>query len=107
MTELGIFYHATPVENLNSILMSGITTSQDGMVHLTRDEVAAVKYCASRGLRKIATLRIRLDDLSKVADILDSGCDLYNCSCYGYEDDIPRERIIDVSIWDTTKTPLV
>ena len=80
MTELGIFYHATPVENLNSILMSGITTSQDGMVHLTRDEVAAVKYCASRGLRKIATLRIRLDDLSKVADILDSGCDLYNPS---------------------------
>lgn len=105
-TSAGLFYHATPMENLQSINVCGLTISQDGYVHLTKDEVAAVRYCASTGARKIACFTVEIDDLNDVVEIVDFGSEIFLCKSYAYAKDVPSARIKGISLWDLSKMPL-
>lgn len=105
-TESGIYYHATPVENLRSIFMCGLLTSADGLVHLTKDEVSAVRCCASKGYRRIASFQICIEDPGTLVNIENSACKIVNCECVGCSKNIPAERILDTKLWDLNKQVL-
>ena len=89
-----LFYHATPMENFQSVYACGITRSLDGYVHLTKDARTAVRYASSNGERRIACFTVEIDDF---------GCKVFGCESLGYRLDIKPEQIRDLSLWDLTK----
>lgn len=42
---LATYYHATPYENLESILENGIKKRVDGVVYLTEGKDEAMRFC--------------------------------------------------------------
>lgn len=98
-----LFYHATPMENFQSVYACGLTRSLDGYVHLTKDARTAVKYASSNGARRIACFTIEIDDPDELVKIDDFGCKTFGCESFGYRLDIKPEQIRDLSLWDLTK----
>lgn len=98
-----LYYHATPMENFHSVYACGLTVSQDGYVHLTRDATIAVRYAALDGTKRIACFAVAIDDPSALVKIDDVGCKMFGCVSLGYPQDIKPEQIRDVSLWDLPK----
>ena len=56
------YYHATPYENLNSILNQGIHRGCDGVIYLTDAKEDALKFVAIRGYLDILVCGIQLEE---------------------------------------------
>lgn len=63
---LATYYHATPYENLESILENGIKENGikkgiDGVVYLTEGRDEAMRFLLIRGYRDILTVEVLID----------------------------------------------
>ena len=101
MGQPNVYYHATPKENMNSIVMNGLTASRDGMVHISADEKQAARYCAARGDTMVAMFSVEVDDPDRLVEIEDS-----EGISYGYPDDVPKNKVRAKAFWDLTKIKL-
>lgn len=75
-TILGIpkyLYHATPYENLTSILNNGIEVRNEDGVYFTNGPVGAVAFLYIKGYRDIIVFKIDTDKLNK--DLFFEGID--------------------------------
>ena len=99
MAKTKIYYHATPYENLGSILVNGIKAGIDGVVYLTEKEEDAIKFLYVRGCRNFVTFKIKVRDTSKVIETFDHSEEFFKCKCYGYIGDISTDDIEPSHKW--------
>lgn len=84
---LETYYHATPYENLSSIIVDGIKASYEGIVYLTKERDDALKFVAVRGYKDILTVEVLIDS-EKVEETFDHNLMFFKCKAFGYKGDI-------------------
>lgn len=88
------YYHATPYENLISIMMSGIYAGGDGYVYLTNSPESAATFVAIRGCKDILVCGVDLEE-----DLLDESFDhslaFFKCRAWMHKGDISVDDIKD------------
>lgn len=84
---LETYYHATPYENLSSIIVDGIKASFEGIVYLTKERDDALKFVAVRGYKDILTVEVLIDS-EKVEETFDHNLMFFKCKAFGYKGDI-------------------
>lgn len=87
------YYHATPFENLGSILANGILPGPDGRVYLTDDPQDAAKFVAIRFCRDILVVKVDLEE-DLVEESYDHNEAFFKCKAYTYKGTI-RDYDID------------
>lgn len=88
------YYHATPFENLNSIMSQGIRKGCDGVVYLTEKPGEAVRFVAIRGYMKILVLGIEIEE-EFIEESFDHSEAFFKCRAYMYKGDIPADEITE------------
>lgn len=94
MKMLKTYYHATPFENLNSILNQGIHRGCDGVVYLTEKPEEAARFVAIRGCTKILVLGIEFEECM-IKESFDHNKVFFGCRAYIYAGDIPVDEITE------------
>ena len=88
------YYHATPLENLESIMDQGIRKGYDGVVYLTEKPDEAARFVVIRGCKKILVLGIELEE-DLVNESFDHSEVFFRCKAYMYPEDIPADEIVE------------
>lgn len=88
------YYHATPFENLESIMDQGICKGYDGVVYLTEKPEEAARFVAIRGCRKILVLGIELEE-DLINESFDHSQAFFKCKAYSYAENIPADEIAE------------
>lgn len=71
------YYHATPYENLVSIVVDGIKSGMEGVVYLTKERDDALKFLAIRGCHDILIVEVLIDS-EKVEETFDHSLQFLN-----------------------------
>ena len=88
------YYHATPFENLESIMDQGLHKGCDGVVYLTEKPDEAARFVAIRGCKQILVLGIELEE-DLVNESFDHSFLFFKCRAFTYSDDIPADEITE------------
>lgn len=97
------YYHATPYENLESIVYhKGILKGCDGMVYLTDSPESAATFVAIRGCKDILVIEVLLDD-SKVEESFDHSPAFFKCRAWMHKGTIIPEYIQRLIRYNLTK----
>ena len=86
------YYHATPFENLESILDQGIRKSRDGVVYLTEKPEEATRFVVIRGYVDILVCEVKIDE-DMVEETFDHSEVFFKCRAYGCSKDITPNEI--------------
>lgn len=86
------YYHATPFENLESILEKGIRRGCDGVVYLTEKPEEAAGFVAIRGHKKILVAGVDIEK-DMVTESFDHSQAFFKCKAYVYPEDISLGEI--------------
>lgn len=87
------YYHATPFENLASILDKGILKSKlDGVVYLAEKPEEAARFIAIRLCREILVCEVQVEE-DMVEEMFDHCEAFFQCKAYGYHDNIEPDAI--------------
>lgn len=89
------YYHATPYENLYSILDEGILAGPDGLVYLTDSPENAIKFLAIRLIEDVAVIQVDLEE-DQVEESFDHNEVFFDCKAYFHEGDINPDNISEV-----------
>lgn len=82
------YYHATPSENLESILSGGIIKGFEGCVYLTDNPNDCIKFLMLRFHKKINVIEVFLEE-DLVEESFDHNEGFFKCKAYAYYDNIP------------------
>lgn len=88
MKKLKAYYHATPFENLESIMKDQeIRKGCDGVVYLAEKPEEAARFVAIRGCKKILVIEVLLEE-NMVEESFDHSEAFFKCKAYMYGDNI-------------------
>lgn len=96
---LKTYYHATPFENLESILAQGIRKGCDGVVYLTEKPEEAVRFVAIRGYKKILVVGVEFEEDS-IKESFDHSQTFFKCKAYYYSNDIPADETTEFRTYE-------
>ena len=88
-----IYYHATPMENLGSILSEGIHKGIDGLVYLTEAPDEAARFVFIRGCKDIVVFKVEVEE-GLVEETFDHSQAFFGCRAFGYNSNIDSSDII-------------
>lgn len=88
------YYHATPFENLESIMAQGIIRGCDGVVYLTEKPEEAARFVAIHGCKKILVLGVELEE-DLINESFDHSQIFFMCRAFTYQGDIPADEITE------------
>ena len=94
-----IMYHATPYENLISILDNGIRTGIDNVVYLTEKPEDAVKFLAVRLVEKILVCEVLVEE-SELLESYDHNERFFGCKVYMVNHSISSDDITDYLLYE-------
>ena len=94
-----VYYHATPYENLGSILDKGIQIGFDGVVYLCEKPYEAARFVAIRGCNKIICLGVEIED-NMVEESFDHNQVFFKCNAYIYPKEISVDKIVSFSKYE-------
>lgn len=86
------YYHATPFENLESIMDQGIHRGCDGVVYLTEKPEEATRFLVIRGYIDILVCEVQIEE-DMVEETFDHSEAFFKCRAYGYSEDITPDEI--------------
>lgn len=85
-------YHATPYENLGSILKDGqINPGCDGIVYLTKTPRDAAKFMLVHLVQHFIVIEVNVED-DWVFETFDHNEAFFKCRCFGVDIPIPEEN---------------
>ena len=90
---LKTYYHATPFENLESIMSKGLLKGCDGVIYLTKKPEDAIKFVAIRGCKKILVIELELED-NMIEESFDHRQLFFRCNAYTYSENIIPNKLI-------------
>lgn len=86
-----MYYHATDMKNLDSIMEKGILPSRfESVVYLAESYEDAIKFVMLRGYKEILVLPC---DVGPVEETYDHSEQFFKCKAYGYEGSISPKFI--------------
>lgn len=88
------YYHATPFENLESIMDQGLLRGCDGVVYLTEKPEEAMRFVAIRGCTEILVVGVEVKE-EMVEESFDHNENFFKCRAYTYKGDIPADEITE------------
>lgn len=86
------FYHATPYDNLLSILSNGLKTGVDKVVYLAETKEAALKFICIRCFDPILVIEVELDE-AQVEESFDHSYAFFKEKAFTYPDNIPADQL--------------
>ena len=86
------FYHATPYDNLWSILCHGIRRGHDGAVYLAETREAALKFICIRCYEPILVIEVELDE-DQVQESFDHSYAFFKEKAFIYLDNITPDQL--------------
>lgn len=88
-------YHATPMENLYSIMDEGIHPGTDGVVYMCEKPEDSAKFLAVRMIREILVCKIKIykKDEKLITETFDHSERFFKCRAFGYHGHISPEMI--------------
>lgn len=95
-----IFYHATDLANIESIVKEGIRPSIEGYAYVTETPEDAIKFLLLRGLKRAAVFSVRVDDPEKIVETFDHSSAFFKCRCFGYLGGVPTANLEGYSEWE-------
>ena len=96
-------YHATTRQAYESIMKDGfIRKGIDGRVYLCKNPEEACRFLTVRCIPEMVVLEITLPE-DATQESFDHNKTFFKCDAYYYEDDIPVDEIVNVSIWGTER----
>lgn len=95
------YYHATPFENLESIMVKDqeIRRGCDGVVYLTEKPEDAVKFLIIRGYTKILVIGVDLEE-DMVSESFDHSEAFFKCKAYMYLENIPLDCFVTAQTFE-------
>lgn len=90
------YYHATDVNNLASILNTGLEArNPENIVYMTEKPDDALKFVALRFYPEILVVKIKIPKKleHKVIETFDHNPNFFKCRAFGYQGDIPTSMI--------------
>lgn len=95
------YYHATPFENLESIMVTDqeIRKGCDGVVYLTEKPNDAVKFLVIRGYTKILVIGVDLEE-DMVSESFDHSEAFFKCKAYTYPENISMDCFVNVQTFE-------
>ena len=97
-----VFYHATSIENLNSILENGIEARNiEKLVYMTENPQDALKFVALRFYPEIVVIKIKIPKRyeHKIVETFDHNHNFFKCRAFGYKGDIPLSMLSSYEIY--------
>ena len=94
-----VYYHATPMENLDSILTNGIRKGIDGLVYLAEAPDEAARFVLIRGCKDILVLEVEVEE-GLVEETFDHSQVFFGCRAFGCKSSIDSSDIIGVSEYE-------
>lgn len=88
------YYHATSMENFESILDQGIKRGCDKVVYLCEKPDEAARFLLVRGISPIIAFGVNVKE-SLVEESFDHSEAFFKCKAYTYPDDIDSEDIVE------------
>lgn len=88
------YYHATSMENLESILDQGIRRGCDNVVYLCERPEEAARFPAIHGINPIIVFGVNVED-DLVTESFDHSERFFKCKAYMYPDDIDANDIVE------------
>ena len=86
------YYHATPMENYDSIHEKGILRGCDRVIYLAEEPEEAARFVAIRGYKEILVCKVYIDE-NLVEESFDHNENFFKCKAYTYPQDISRYSI--------------
>lgn len=96
---LKVYYHATPFENIGSIMKDGIHKGHDGVVYLTEKPEEAARFVAIRGCKKILVIGVELEE-KLVEESFDHSEAFFKCKAYMYHKDISLAMFVNAQTYE-------
>lgn len=96
------YYHATPYENLDSIIDNGLKRGMDNVIYLADNPKSAALFVALRGCRDILVVEVKLPK-SKVSESFDHCENFFKCKAFTYNKDIKFEKLTNFTRYDLNK----
>lgn len=95
------YYHATPFENLESIMVKDqeIRKGCDGVVYLTEKPNDAVKFLVVRGYTKILVIGVDLEE-DMVSESFDHSQAFFKCRAYMYPENISINDFVNIQTFE-------
>ena len=87
------YYHATPAENLDSILENGLV-SESGFIYLTEKFEECIPFIALRGVNEILVVELEVPE-ENVGESFDHSQKFFQCRAFVYKGSIPLGNLID------------
>ena len=94
-----VLYHATPLDNLGSILVHGLKRGIDGVVYGCEDPKDCLKFAYYHGVLDALVVKFKVDD-KNVIETFDHNHKFFGCRCFGATVDIPPEALSDYTKYD-------
>lgn len=86
------YYHATPFENLDSIIADGLKRGYDGVVYLAETPEDALKFLRIRFCTDTLVIRVDLEE-AEVEESFDHSQAFFQCRAFMYPHDIPSDEL--------------
>lgn len=94
------YYHATPFENLESIMVDQVIRKGcDGVVYLAEKPEDAAKFLVVRGHRKILVLGVDIEE-DMVSESFDHSEAFFKCKAFTYPEDISLDCFESAKTYD-------
>lgn len=88
-------YHATPFENLASIVENGINTGPDNLVYLCEKPEDSAKFLVVRGYRDILVAKVKVPKKleNTIIETFDHSQKFFKCRAFGSTIPISADRV--------------
>ena len=96
------YFHATPYENLLSIVDNGIKTGCDRVIYVADNPTSAAMFLAVRGCKDILVVEVKLPS-SKLVESFDHSEAFFRCRAFTYDKPISTKHIKNYTRYDLTK----
>ena len=95
-------YHATPYDNLISIMEKGILPGTGHVVYLADSEIGAVKFVAVRGCKHILVVKVKIlkADEKNIEETFDHSERFFGCRAFGHIGAIDTHKIVNYRHYD-------
>ena len=94
-----VYYHATPFENIGSVLTEGLKVGCDKVVYLTEKPDEAARFVAIRGCKKILVIGVKIKE-EMVEESFDHSQVFFRCKAFTYPKDISIDEFTDVKTYE-------
>lgn len=90
-----VFYHATPLDNIDKLLIDGIKAGPDGLIYMCEEPDESARFLVVRGIKRIGVVEIKIPKRyeNNIEETFDHSPIFFKCRAFGYFGNIPSDWV--------------